>query len=94
MKDAELAKYFTPLAMKCMRENSIDLKKLGGRLMTTDDLEKVFSFKTRGRDSIYPKWAYDTAKKNGISRQLLYNRVKQRGMTIEEAVSPKRQRSS
>ncbi|MNC19164.1 hypothetical protein D3C75_670910 [compost metagenome] len=94
MKDAELAKYFTPLAMKCMRENSINLKKLGTRLAFLDELDDVFSFKTRGRKSIYPKWAYETAKKNGISRQLLYERVKKRGMTIEDAVGPKRQRSS
>lgn len=84
-----LEKYFTQLAIKCLEENQIDIKKLGSRLMTIDDLDEAFSFKTRGRKTIYPNWAYKKAKENGITRQTLYNRIHKQGMSIEEAVSRK-----
>lgn len=80
-------KYFTTLAIQCMKENEIDLKKLGSRLQNLNDLDEVFSFKNRGRKSVYPEWAFRKAKENGISRQLLHNRIRIQGLSIEEAVT-------
>ncbi|OMG45421.1 hypothetical protein BK140_32440 [Paenibacillus macerans] len=84
-----LEKYFTPLAIQKMEENQISIKMLASRLLSESDLDKVFEFKTRGRKSVYPAWAYKKAKENGISRQLLYERVKKQGLSIEDAVKRK-----
>lgn len=86
---SELEKYFTPLAIEKMQMHGIDLKKLGSRLIVLDDIDEAFSFKVRGRKTIYPQWAYNKAKENGISRQTLYHRVQIQGLQLEEAVTKK-----
>lgn len=76
MELTDIEKYFTPLAIKMMNENGITLSVLSNRIHHGMSLDESFSFKNRGRKTDYPKWVYDMAKKNGISRQTLHNRIK------------------
>lgn len=85
MKDLE--RYFTPLAIELMQEHNINLNVLGYRLAGGATLDEAFSFKNRGRKTIYPEWAFKKAMENGISRQTLYHRTKVQGLSIREAVT-------
>lgn len=86
-KQEDMSKFFTDHAIQQMQENGLTLKQLGARLMHGVELEEAFVFKTRGRKSALPKNLHDEAKKNGISRQVLFDRINNQGMTPEEAVS-------
>ncbi len=83
----EISQFFTEYAIQKMQDNGVTLELLGTRLAQGVPLEEAFSFKTRGRRSIYKKELYDQAKANGITRQLLYHRVNIQGMTPEEAAT-------
>lgn len=83
----EISKYFTEHAIEQMRVNGITLEKLGSRLAHGVPIDEVFSFKTRGRKSPLPEAMYAKAKENRISRQLLHDRIRNQGMSLEEAVT-------
>ena len=80
---------FTEEQIKIMEENGIDRNTASGRLNKGwDPKEALTRPQKRGRQRIYPDWAYEEADKHGIRYSALGNRIR-RGMSLEEACTEK-----